>query len=102
MPIRGKLTPDSYGYSMPLDSPLYGPLPIPYRDITLLLFEYETDPEAAASLLPAQVTLPDRPTVKVLFAAYPWTTIGPYNEVAQLVSCSYQGQHYDVAGRRHV
>jgi acetoacetate decarboxylase len=102
MGMKGQLTKERRGYSLPLDSPLYGPLPITYQNVTLLLYEYETNPEAAAALLPDQLELPDRCTVKALFASYPWTSLGAYNESAQLVKCLYKGKPYDYAVRLHV
>ena len=38
----------------------------------------------------------------LLFAEYPWSTIGPYNEVAQALVCTYNGQLVTYAVRLHV
>jgi hypothetical protein len=96
------------GYSLPVDAPLYYPLPIVYHDVSLLLFDYLTDRAAAAAMLPAPLELPDIPgqpamaAVKMLFAEYPWTSLGPYNETAQVLPCEYNGQPFLYAVRLHV
>ena len=102
MPIPGKLTREQLGYSMPVDAPLYERLPDFYKGASMLLFRYETDPEAAQALVPAQFQLADRPVASTLFAEYPWSTLGPYNEVAQTLECTYKGQPMSFAVRLHV
>jgi acetoacetate decarboxylase len=102
MGTPGQLTPDKFGYSMPLDSPLYEPFPVYYRDITLLLYAYVTDAKAAAALLPPQLELPDVPVAQMVFATYPFSTVGTYNEVAQTIACTYQGKPMAYAVRLHV
>ena len=108
MGTHGTLTKDKFGFSLPADAPLYYPLPIIYKDVRMLLFDYVTDAAAAAALLPAPLELPDLPghpglaPVKMLFAEYPWTSLGPYNEVAQAVPCLYNGQPFLYAVRLHV
>lgn len=104
----GTLTKDKLGFSMPVDAPLFGPLPVIYRGVNMLVYEYITSADAAAALLPAQCQLfdvPNMPTAAVamlLFAEYPWSTIGPYNEVAQALLCTYKGKLYTYAVRLHV
>ena len=53
MGLPGKLTKDKFGFSMPVDSPLYGRLPVLYKDVSMLIYEYVTSADAAAALLPA-------------------------------------------------
>jgi acetoacetate decarboxylase len=108
MGTAGTFTKAKFGFSLPADAPLYYPLPIAYRDVQLLLFDYLTDRAAAAELLPEQLELPDVPgqpnlaAVKMLFAQYPWTSLGPYNETAQALPCLYKGQPFLYAVRLHV
>lgn len=108
MAKRGALTKNQFGFSMPVDSPLYGPLPVLYRGVNMLIYEYVTSADAAAALLPAQLELvdvPNAPTAALamlLFAEYPWSTIGPYNEVAQAILCTYKGRPMTYAVRLHV
>ena len=105
---RGALTKDNLGFSMPLDTPLYGRLPVLYKGVSMLIYEYITSADAAAALLPAQLELVDVPNAPkgaiamLLFAEYPWSTIGPYNEVAQALLCTYKGAMVTYAVRLHV
>ena len=98
MPLPGQLTKDRFGYSMPVDAPLYTPFPLYYEDIRILLFPYLTDAAAAAALLPSQFELvPADPDGKfaiaqVVFARYPFSNIGAYNEVAQTIVVTYKGK----------
>ncbi len=62
MGLRGRLTKEHFAFTMPVDAPLYQQPPFYYKDVQLALFEYETDAEAAASLLPAPLELTDTPT----------------------------------------
>jgi acetoacetate decarboxylase len=104
----GALTKDKLGFSMPLDTPLYGRLPVLYTGVSMLIYEYVTSADAAAALLPAQLELVDVPNAPnaaiamLLFAEYPWSTIGPYNEVAQALVCTYKGKMVTYAVRLHV
>lgn len=108
MPVSGQLTKDQFGYSMPVDSPLYTPFPLYYEDIRILMFPYLTDATAAAALVPSQFDLiPADPQgqfaiAEVVFARYPFSNIGAYNEVAQVVAVSYKGQPGSYAVRLHV
>jgi acetoacetate decarboxylase len=108
MALSGQLTKARFGYSMPVDAPLYMPFPIYYEDVRILLFPYLTDAAAAAALIPSQFELvPADPAGKfaiaeVVFAKYPFSNIGAYNEVAQTVVVSYQGTVGAYAIRLHV
>jgi acetoacetate decarboxylase len=108
MALSGQLTKAHFGYSMPVDAPLYMPFPIFYEDVRILLFPYLTDAAAAAALIPSQFELvPADPAGKyaiaeVVFAKYPFSNIGAYNEVAQTVLVSYKGTVGAYAIRLHV
>jgi acetoacetate decarboxylase len=102
MGTPGKLTKDQFGYCLPVDAPLYQRLPDYYKRVSMLLFDYVTDAGAAAALLPAPLELTDPPTATLVFAEYPWSTLGPYNEVAQALKCTYRGQPMYYAVRLHV
>ncbi len=92
MGFRGTLTKDSLGFSMPSDGPLYPKPPYHYQNASLMLFTYETDGPTAARLLPAQAELPDPATAGLVFASYPSSTIGPYNEVVLFLDATYKGE----------
>jgi acetoacetate decarboxylase len=100
--MPGKLTKEQMGYTLPVDAPLYQRLPDYYKNVSMLMFNYVTDADAALALLPRQLELDDPPTVTLIFAEYPWSTLGPYNEVAQALKCTYRGHPVYYAVRLHV
>jgi len=99
MATAGQLTKDNFGYSVPVDSPLYQPFPLEYEDVAIMLYPYITSAEAAAKLLPSQLTLAPVPGdttgtlagAQVVFARYGFSNVGSYNEVAQVISAQYTG-----------
>jgi acetoacetate decarboxylase len=107
VPQPGQLTKASFGYSLPLDAPLYQPFPVHYEDAEIMIFPYVTTAAAAAKLLPAQLTLAPVPgdatgslaIAQVVFARYGFSNIGAYNEVAQTLLCTYNGTSPDTAGK---
>src|SRR3972149_834196 len=56
--LPGRLGKDRFGYSMPVDAPLYQRPPFYYRDARALTIMYETDAESAQDLLPEGLELP--------------------------------------------
>jgi len=95
MGIPGRFTKDQFGYSIPLNAPLYHKFPVVYRDARVVSIEYDTDLDAALALLPSQLEVDEEKPVKVtaIFADYPWSTVGSYKEVAQVLHCKYK--HHD-------
>lgn len=89
MGTPGKLTRANLNFSIPSDGPLYPRLPYEYPGATLVMFEYETDPESASTLLPAQARLTDTPSAGLVFANYPAGTLGPYREVVLYLKALY-------------
>ena len=108
MPLSGQLTKDRFGYALPVDAPLYTPFPLYYEDVRILLFPYLTDASAAAALLPSQFELVPADAAgkyaiaQVVFARYPFSNIGAYNEVAQTLVVTYKGTPGSYAVRLHV
>jgi acetoacetate decarboxylase len=103
MGIRGHLTKENLGFSMPAHAPLYPRPPYDYQDAKLLVFEYLTDPESAARMLPEQAEiLPEQPVAGLVFAHYPSGSLGPYQEVVQFLLCVYQGKPVQFATHLYV
>lgn len=106
MATQGLLKKAAFGYSMPIDTPLYPPFPIYYEKIKILLFPYLTDTAKAAALLPEQLQLiepsPGVAMAQVIFAKYPFSNIGAYNEVSQTIFATFNGQPVAYAVRLHV
>ena len=103
MGFRGTLTKDNLGFSIPSDGPLYPGPPYLYQDATMMIFEFETDGESAARLLPAQAELPDPAHAGLVFASYPSSNLGPYQEaVLFLKDVQYEGRTVKYATHLYV
>ena len=96
MGVQGRLTKAEMGVTMPVDAPAYGKKPYHFRKARMLRFDYETDPDKAAQLIPKQLSLTDPATGFLLINEYPWSTFGPYKEAILGVNVLYGGQvlHY--------
>ena len=108
MSVPGQLTKDKFGYSVPVDAPLYEPFPLYYEDTRILMFPYLTDAAKAAALVPPPlevVTVDPQGTLalaEIVFAKYPFSNVGAYNEVEQSVAVTYKGAPGAYAVRLHV
>jgi acetoacetate decarboxylase len=96
MPVRGLLTKDHLGFSMPSYAPLFPKPPYSYKNASLMVFPYETS-EVAAQMVPNVMELADPPTAALVFATYPSSTLGPYDEVVQYVDVTFKGVKYRFA-----
>ena len=95
-PVRGCLTKDKLGFSMPSYAPLFPKPPYFYKNASLMVFPYETS-DVAAQMVPNVMELADPPTAALVFASYPSSTLGPYDEVVQYVDVSWKGVKYRFA-----
>jgi hypothetical protein len=86
----GTFTRDKFGYTLPLDVPLFGAMPpLTYTDATIMLLPYFTDVTKATALVPPPlqvVTVGPYAIAEIVFASYPASGIGAYNEVAQTIA----------------
>ena len=92
MERKGTLTPEQFGYSMPVDAPLYPRPPLHYQDAQFVVLTYETDADAAAAALPADLTLPLPALATVTMAHYPSSSVGSYTEAIQQIQCEWEGK----------
>jgi len=92
MALKGKLTKDEFGLTMPVKVAAFQEKPPYWRGATWYTFHYETDPEIAAQVVPGDLTLADPATVRLIFAEYEWSTAGPYMEILQAIDVEYQGE----------
>lgn len=89
MGLQGRLTIDKMAATMPVDAPAYHGKPFYYKKARMMRFDYETDAEAAAELLPEQLSLPDTATASLNFVDYPWSTLGAYHEAILGIQAVY-------------
>ena len=55
--MKGRLTLDRLGYSMPPDAPAFQAPPYHYRNAQAISIKFETDPESALDVLPVPLEL---------------------------------------------
>ena len=92
---KGKMTVNRMGNNTPVHSPAYSAGPLYYyKGAEIMMFAYETDPEAAAALLPEPLTLIEPATVSVFIGTYPWSTVGSYKEMIQSIACQFGDEQY--------
>src|SRR5690625_681863 len=92
MGAKGRLTKDKFGFSMPVDEPLFQQPPFYYRNLHTLTVAYETDEDAALDLLPEGLELSLPATARIVVAHQPFTTFGPYEEAYQFLDCLWEGE----------
>lgn len=88
---EGRLKAGKFGYDTPVDAPLYAKPPIYYKDVHAISVTYETDLDAALDLLPEGLTLEPPAIAMLIFARYPFSTLGPYLETILGIACEYDG-----------
>jgi len=87
MTLEGRLAKDKFGYAMPVDAPLFAKPPIYYKRAESITIPYETDPDAALTLLPQGLVLPEPAIAVLIFAKYPFSTLGQYEETILALPC---------------
>jgi len=92
MAIKGKLTKEMFGRTMPVTAPAFVEKPPYWRGATYYTFTYETDPEIVAQYVPEQLTLTNPTTARLICGSYDWSTAGPYMELLQAVDVEYGGE----------
>jgi acetoacetate decarboxylase len=89
---KGKMKPSEFGFSQPVNAPLYPKLPMFFPNSEIISIRYETDDDAVAEILPEGLEV-DNPAVAVLtLFNFEFSTIGPYREAALDVACRWKGE----------
>jgi len=101
MPVRGSLKKGQLGFSMPAYAPLFPKPPYFYKNATLMVFKYVTN-ASAARMVPDVVELADPPTAGLVFASYPSSNLGPYDEVVLYLDVVFQGRPLQFAAFLYV
>jgi acetoacetate decarboxylase len=65
-----------------------------FLDVDILRFEYRTDADAVASVVPDVFEVPDAPKAFVSFNKWGFSTVGQYLEVVQSVECRYRDETF--------
>jgi acetoacetate decarboxylase len=101
MPVRGSLKKGQFGFSMPPYAPLFPKPPYYYKNASLMIFKYVTD-VSVARMVPDMVELADPPTAGLVFASYPSSNLGPYDEVVLFLDVVYNGRPLQFAAFLYV
>ena len=89
----GTLSPDRFGYTGPVSASNIDPPPHFYRGTEMATFDFETSTRAAAALVPEGLLLAHEPArARVLFANFPFSTLGPYREAILGLHCLWEGR----------
>jgi acetoacetate decarboxylase len=72
--LKGRLTLDRLGYSMPSDAPAFQAPPYHCRNAQAISIKFETDPESALYVLPEPLELIEPAAANLSFYWYPFTT----------------------------
>ena len=92
MGIRGRLTLEKLGYSMPSDAPAFQAPPYHYRHAQAVSVKFETDPEAALEVLPEPLELIEPACANLSIYWYPFSTFGPYHEAILRLYARHDGK----------
>jgi acetoacetate decarboxylase len=90
--MKGRLTLDRFGYSMPPDAPAFQAPPYHYRNAQAISIKFETDPDSALDVLPAPLELIEPAAANLSFYWYPFTTFGPYHEAILRLYARHEGK----------
>jgi Acetoacetate decarboxylase (ADC)/SnoaL-like domain len=96
VPVQGQITLKNHPFSM---GSMYENEPEwTWSNVEFVIVDYLTDAKSAAAFLPEQCTtlpipeLPGYSAVKQIWAHYPESSFGPYNELMPVIPCLHHGE----------
>lgn len=93
MPTPGALTPDRFGFTGPVSAPNVDPPPHHYRGTELATFDFETQADAAAAVVPAGLDVAHEPArARMMVADFAFSTLGAYREAMLTIACTWEGR----------
>jgi acetoacetate decarboxylase len=90
--LKGRLTLEKLGYSMPSDAPAFQAPPYHYRNAQAVSIKFETDPEIAIEALPEPLELIEPACANLSIYWYLFTTFGPYHEAILRLYARHEGR----------
>jgi acetoacetate decarboxylase len=90
--VRGRLTLDRLGYSMPSDAPAFQAPPYHYRNAQAVSVRFETDRDAALEVLPEPLEVIEPASANLSIYWYPFSTFGPYHEAILRLYARHEGK----------
>ena len=88
----GTLTLDKWGPFSPVHDSCASKGPWYYINTEGIIIDFETDEDAARSLMPPDLELVEPATAFVSIVDNHWTTLGPYGEAYMGIMCKWQGE----------
>ena len=79
-------------YSMPHHCGIFPPPPIEYHKARVIAVIFQCAPGTKKKCLPPELESIENGLDAIIFAEYPDTSIGPYNESLILLNCMYKGK----------
>lgn len=93
MGTPGQLRVDQFGHTGPVSGTNIDKPPFFYRDAEITTFDFETDTDAAAAIVPEGIEIAhDVARVRVFFADFHFSTLGPYREAMLSIHCTFGGR----------
>ncbi|MBW2219478.1 MAG: acetoacetate decarboxylase family protein [Deltaproteobacteria bacterium] len=94
MSVKGKLTKEMMGSNLPVDMPAVNSAAGFFKEVRMLRFDYITDSEIVARVIPSQLSLKDDATAAFMVIEYGFTFVGPYKEAILSVNVLHQDVPY--------
>jgi acetoacetate decarboxylase len=82
------------GPNLPLDMPASNPAAVFFKEVRMLRFDFITDSEIAARVIPSQFSLKDDAKAAFMVSDFGFTSVGPYKESVLTVNVLYQDATY--------
>lgn len=92
MGLRGRLSIDDYGATMPVTGEAVQKPPFYYRHMEMMFLTYRTDEDAALAWLPDVMELEEPAAATVIVAHYGRSTFGPYSEAMLSIRARLDGE----------
>jgi len=94
MSVEGQLTKEMMGPNLPVDMPATNLDAGFFKEVRMLRFDYITNPEIAARVIPSKFSLADDALASFVILEYGFTFVGPYKEAILSVNVLYKGSPY--------
>ena len=94
MSVKGKLTKEMMAPNLPVDMPAVSRVESFFKDVRMLRFDYITDPEIAARVIPSQLSLADDAAATFMVLEYGFTFVGAYKEAILSVNVLHRDVPY--------
>ena len=92
MSVTGKMSRSSLGQVMPVHAEPLGFTNASFRAVNQVTFNYRTNTDAAAALLPTELEIDENPKISVMFLSYGFSSVGPFREYIHIIHARFRGE----------